>query len=52
MLNFLLGDRIAKACRDSWHLDGWEGRLNALIVVASVGLSVGGGIVTFIQSII
>lgn len=52
MLNFLLGDRIAKACSDSWYLDGWTGRMNTLVVVLSVALSVGGGFVKFIQAII
>lgn len=52
MLNFLLGDRIAEACGASWYLDGWAGRMNTLVVVLSVALSVGGGFIKFIQAIV
>jgi hypothetical protein len=52
MLKFLLGDRIAKACTASWHLDGWDGRMSALVVVLSVAISVGGGFVKLVQAVI
>ena len=35
-MNYLVGDRIAKAMADSWKLDGGDGKLNVVTVYSGL----------------